>query len=185
MTPVIDSLDNTANSLDLAALSLVDLSNIMGLIFAGAGGITGPSSLNDVDIGSTINLSSLPQFNHGGFVNGFDRNIRTGIDSVLARVTPGEFVMKPSIVDRFGLDFFDHLNTTGNIKFNRPRNLSQVSEGGSGETNVEIRINNTGAPIDLAIQSTRRENNKIIINAIVGDARNSGPITKAIKKALR
>ncbi len=49
--------------------------------------------------------ASIPKFAEGGPVSGSGRP-----DSILARLSPGEYIIKADTVDRFGTHFFDMLN---------------------------------------------------------------------------
>ncbi len=55
-------------------------------------------------------LEAKHWLNKGGSV-GFPSGARNGVDSIRAMLTPGEYVISEPAVRRFGLDFFDKLNT--------------------------------------------------------------------------
>jgi hypothetical protein len=81
---------------------------------------------------------------------------------------PGEFVLRKAAVDRMGLDSAVKLNSTGDM---------------GGDVNIEVNIVNNGALISEEIISkrARRENGKIIVDVILEDIRNNGPIKQTIK----
>jgi hypothetical protein len=79
---------------------------------------------------------------------------------------PGEFVLRKPAVDRMGLDTAIRLNSTGNI---------------DNDVNVEVNVINNSSPVTPTIQQTRRENGKIVVDVILEDVRNNGPIRQAIR----
>ena len=65
-----------------------------------------------------LSFNLLP-FNDGGKVFDNDGNSsNNNVDSVLAMLTPGEFVMKKEAVDRLGEGFLASLNESGDKKEN-------------------------------------------------------------------
>jgi hypothetical protein len=66
-----------------------------------------------------------------------------------------------------GLDAAYKLNATGDV---------------GGDTNVEVNITNNGAPVNVAATpQIRRENGKIVLDIILEDIRNNGPIRQQIR----
>ena len=53
-----------------------------------------------------------------------------GTDSVMAALTPGEFVIKKSMVDKYGQDFFSALNSGGIQNFRNSLRGYRFAEGG-------------------------------------------------------
>jgi hypothetical protein len=88
-------------------------------------------------------------------------------DSVSALLEPGEFVLRKAAVEQMGLDAAYKLNATGDV---------------GGDTNVEVNITNNGAPVNVAATpQIRRENGKIVLDIILEDIRNNGPIRQQIR----
>jgi len=88
-------------------------------------------------------------------------------DRVKAILEPGEFVLRKQAVDRMGLDAAIRLNSTG--------------EAG-GDIDVEVNIVNNGTAQNvLSTPEVRRENGKIIVDIILDDLRNNGPIKRQIR----
>lgn len=87
-------------------------------------------------------------------------------DSVSAMLEPGEFVLRKQAVDRMGVDNAIRLNSTGDV----------------GNGDVEVNINNNGtSQTTVGTPEVRRENGKIIIDIILEDLRNNGPIKRQIR----
>jgi len=87
-------------------------------------------------------------------------------DSIPAMLQPGEFVLRKPAVDRMGVDTAVRLNSTGNV---------------DSDVNVEVNVINNSSPVTPTIQQTRRENGKIVVDVILEDVRNNGPIRQAIR----
>jgi hypothetical protein len=101
-----------------------------------------------------------PAFSSGGLVKG-------NKDSEISALEPGEFVLRKAAVDRMGLDTAYKLNATGDT---------------GGETNVEVNITNNGAPVNVSTSpQVRRENGKLVVDIILEDIRNNGPIRQQIR----
>ncbi len=91
-----------------------------------------------------------------------------GRDSIPALLEPGEFVLRKQAVDMMGLDNAIKLNSTGNA--------------GNGDIEVEVNINNNGtSQTAVGTPEVRRENGKIVVDIILEDLRNNGPINRQIR----
>ena len=91
----------------------------------------------------------------------------TARDSVSAMLEPGEFVLRKQAVDRMGLDNAIRLNSTGDT---------------GGDIEVEVNINNNGtSQTTVGTPEVRRENGKIVVDIILEDLRNNGPINRQIR----
>jgi hypothetical protein len=102
---------------------------------------------------------SPPAFSSGGLVK--------GRDSEMSALEPGEFVLRKAAVERMGLDSAYKLNATGDM---------------GGETNVEVNITNNGTPVNVSgSPQIRRENGKLVLDIILEDIRNNGPIRQQIR----
>ncbi len=101
---------------------------------------------------------SVGTYASGGFV---------GRDRVLSLLEPGEFVLKKTAVEKLGVDNALKLNATGNIN-------------SSGD--VQVNITNNGAPVEVAATpDVRRVNGKIVVDILLEDLRNNGPIKRQIR----
>jgi len=90
-----------------------------------------------------------------------------GRDSIPGMLEPGEFVLRKAAVERMGLDSAYKLNATGDM---------------GGETNVEVNITNNGTPVNVSgSPQIRRENGKLVLDIILEDIRNNGPIRQQIR----
>ncbi len=69
------------------------------------------------DLTSFFNNFKIRGFNTGGHVDSTSTSI-PGKDSILSALTPNEYVMKASVVKRFGKGFFDSLNNFRIPQFN-------------------------------------------------------------------
>jgi hypothetical protein len=104
--------------------------------------------------------SRFYQFASGGLVSGQR-------DSVSAMLEPGEFVLRKQAVDRMGVDSAIRLNSTGDA---------------GGDMDVEVNINNNGtSQTSVGTPEVRRENGKIVIDIILEDLRNNGPIKRQLR----
>lgn len=87
----------------------------------------------------------------GGRITGAGFGTPRGSDSVPAMLTPGEFVIRRSAVQRFGADFFSQLNRG----INPLAGMAPTASSGGGGFNVGT-INVTAAPGEKAEQSLPR-----------------------------
>jgi len=130
--------------------------------------------LNDPKIPNFVKPSYTAKNNStGGLVNALNTsanllgtNISGQRDSIPAMLEPGEFVLRKPAVDRMGLDTAIRLNSTGNVE---------------NDVNVEVNVINNSSPVTPTIQQTRRENGKIVVDVILEDIRNNGPIRQSLK----
>lgn len=91
-------------------------------------------------------------------------------DRVNAMLEPGEFVMRKHAVDQIGRDNLTEINSTGRVN--------------SG--NVEINIVNNGTAQEVeGVPVTRRDGDKLIVDVILRDLRNNGPVARKIKTGMR
>lgn len=114
-----------------------------------AGGFTGPAAMVTIPVfvaelvaivGSTIasaistlkkaEVTSAPRFATGGYVSG-----EKGVDKIPAWLTDGEYVIKRSKVQQYGVDFFDALN------FKSTPNSNHYANGGQVRTIVNQSTN--------------------------------------------
>jgi TP901 family phage tail tape measure protein len=77
-------------------------------------------------------------FNSGGYVNPTSSSV-PGKDSILSALTPDEYVMKASVVRKFGKGFFDSLNNFRIPQFNTGGLVEGGSSMISGEATETVR----------------------------------------------
>jgi hypothetical protein len=110
--------------------------------------------------------AGIPGFKDGGMVSG--KGTGTS-DSMLARISDGEYIVRNSSVDNVGLPTLDYINRNGALP--------------NGDTNVEVNITNNGQPVDVQGEpNVTIQDGKVIIDVILKDLRTNGPIRKTIKK---
>ena len=102
--------------------------------------------------------------NSGGQVGKNVAGAKKGMDSVLAALTPGEFVMQEPVVNQLGKDFFENLNKTGQIpQFNTGGMVgadSKPSEGGdtTSEFNATVNLNIGGENHETRMRRDEAQN---------------------------
>lgn len=108
----------------------------------------------------------IPGFAGGGLVSGPGTGIS---DSMLARLSDGEYVFRNSSVDNLGVPTLDYMNRTGEVP--------------KGDTNVEINITNNGQPVDVEGEpKIKFDGEKIVVDVVLKDLRSNGPIKRTLKK---
>lgn len=88
----------------------------------------------------------------GGRITGAGFGTPRGSDSVPAMLTPGEFVIRRSAVQRFGADFFSQLNRG----INPLAGMTPTATSGGGGLVINGGVNVTAAPGEKAEQSLPR-----------------------------
>ncbi|HQK38761.1 MAG TPA: hypothetical protein PLO52_01440 [Flavobacterium alvei] len=117
-------------------------------------------------------------------------------DSILARLSNGEFVMRAASVQKFGADFFHSLNKGLVPKFNIGGKVSKIKQNLSGiprlatgglvsqqsPVNVQV-INNSSQPVQA---KTNRiiDPSGTIIQIVLEDLKNNGPISQQFQGAF-
>lgn len=149
----------------------------LGSLFGGLGNIFAGGNFNGPN---TIQGPPAP-FATGGFVSGPGSSTS---DSILARLSNGEFVMSARAVQHWGSGMLDRMNQIG--KGFIPKNrygLPAFADGGAvaGSSGVSVNvINNSSQPVN-ARASTRFDGRQLIIDTFLEDARNNGPMSQNIQ----
>lgn len=90
-------------------------------------------------------------FNTGGFVNSTSDSVH-GKDSILSALTPNEYVMKASVVSKFGRGFFDSLNNFRIPQFNMGGSVGDIgSIRGS-----DLSTSTTRYALDLTLNGSKQ-----------------------------
>lgn len=89
-------------------------------------------------------------FNTGGFVNSTSDSV-PGKDSILSALTPNEYVMKASVVRKFGKGFFDSLNNFRVPQFNMGGIV-----GGIGGDDLAAPSTTTRYALDLTLNGSKQ-----------------------------
>lgn len=117
-------------------------------------------------------------FATGGYVSGPGSSMS---DSIPARLSNGEYVIRASAVKRVGVGFLDYINNLGTRSFKKRVEGSfadggSVSGGGQGNINVEIINNGTGKEAaDVNFDAER-----MVVSVILNDLSRNGSVSKAI-----
>lgn len=108
----------------------------------------------------------VPGYAGGGLVSGIGSNIS---DSITARLSDGEFVVRNSSVDKVGVDTLDYINRNGVLP--------------QGDTNVEVNITNNGSPVETeGTPQVTVVDGKVVVDVVLKDLRTNGPIKKSISR---
>lgn len=89
-------------------------------------------------VGSVAELATAPGFAHGGSVRGGGSGQS---DSILARLSNGEFVMREAAVNKFGTGFFDRLNRLRIPRFAEGGAVGAIPTSQTATDEVSISLN--------------------------------------------
>ena len=137
----------------------------------------GPSAPSSISAPSTgglqgFNMTADEDFDLSFAAGGIVRKMAAGgairpRDRVPALLEPGEFVMRRPAAKAIGGAALNHMNATG-------KTLTPP--------NIEVNLNNQGAPKNVSAAAPKVQGDKIIIDMITRDLRNNGPIKKSLRK---
>jgi hypothetical protein len=117
-----DAIKQMLVQLGAAILKAALFSAILSVISGGASNVAGGKSFMNL---FSPSMKSIFGFSNGGAVKGFSSGGMINgpgtstSDSILARLSKGEYIMNASTVSKFGTSFFDGLNSGMLPKFNR------------------------------------------------------------------
>ena len=148
-----------------------------GGLFSGIGNLFSGYTWDGMATGST--LSSLDTqasnfvaagaagFSSGGSVRRFAAGGYSGRDTVPSWLEPGEFVMRKSAEDSIGMHNLNRMNNLG---------------ANGAQPNVSVNVTNQGTPQDVQGKpSTRFDGQKMIIDVVLKDFANNGPIRQTLR----
>ena len=134
-------------------------------------------------------FTATPKASTGGFVQlatgGHVIGPGTGTsDSILARLSNGEFVMSAKAVKAFGVNTLHKMNELGKGFFSKSNyGFPSFATGGevNGSSGVVVNVvNNSSQPVN-ATASTRFDGRQLIVDAFLEDARVNGPMSQSIQ----
>ncbi|WP_375193120.1 hypothetical protein [Marinobacter sp.] len=96
--------------------------------------------------------AEAPGFARGGFIQGPGT---TTSDSILARLSKGEYVLRAAAVKKYGLDFLNQLNA-GRLQGFAAGGLVQAPSGGSTGTPVNLNLGGRQYPMNAAPETADR-----------------------------
>lgn len=107
-------------------------------------------------------------------------------DSIPARLSNGEYVIRAAAVRTYGAPFMEAINRLMFPRFPAAPTITAPSYGfasgglasGSGQPTdmpIEINIDNRGSPVSSSSARSRIEPDKLVIDILLEDARNGGP----------
>jgi hypothetical protein len=117
-----DAIKQMLVQLGAAILKAALFSAILSVISGGVSNVAGGKSFMDL---FSPSMKSIFGFSNGGAVKGFaSGGLINGpgsstSDSILARLSKGEYIMNAATVSKFGTSFFDNINSGMLPKFNR------------------------------------------------------------------
>ena len=141
----------------------------------GFGGVAG-GSMGGVSASGSGAFDAMERDDFQGFAEeasgGLVRKMAAGgavqsRDRVPALLEPGEFVIRRPSAKAIGGAALNQMNATG-------KNLTPP--------NIQVNLNNQGAPKNVQAAAPRVQGDKIIIDMITRDLRNNGPIKKSLRK---
>jgi hypothetical protein len=93
--------------------------------------------INGIDVsGATAPAPNTPGYARGGYIHGPGT---TTSDSILARLSRGEYVLRANAVKKYGLDFLNQINA-GRLPGYASGGLVQAPSGGSSGTPVNLNL---------------------------------------------
>jgi hypothetical protein len=112
------------------------------------------------------NFTDFYMLTNGGLV-GDNLSVSNSRDRAPALLEPGEFVLRKQAVDKLGIDNAIRLNSTGEV---------------DAQPNIEVNIINNGTSQTTVSEPViRKENGKLIVDVVLEDLKNNGPIKRQIK----
>lgn len=132
-------------------------------------------------------------FSQGGLVPGFAtgghvRGPGSGTsDSIIARLSNGEFVSDAKTVQHFGVDFFENLKrmARGGVPISPKGSIPGFADGGivqNASQAPQVVIENRGTPSEVV--DTKYDPKSAVLTVILDDLSKNGPASKAIQSTF-
>lgn len=172
-TSIIDGTKTMSQAFeDMAKNILNDLIRIM---------IQAQITKSIMSAGFTSGTGGVAGFASGGYVHGAGSSTS---DSIPARLSNGEFVVRASAVDKVGVGFLNYINNLGS-KTSRITMPNEFANGGmvstgSGQVGVEIINNGSGKEVTEASYDPKN----MVVTVIIDDIVRNGPISKNISSTF-
>lgn len=181
---MIDSMIADLTRLILQQSIMQGLSGLFGNVFGPSGGV--PTAGAAVATGGFFNGRGIThRFAEGGMVNGPGSGTS---DSILARLSNGEFVSDAKTTSFFGPEFFVNLKRMARSG-SRPSpftngipafaNGGMVSGAGMGDTRIVIQ--NSGSPKNAKNVTTEQDAQGTVVNIILEDIQKNGSVAKSLQ----
>lgn len=133
-------------------------------------------------IGSFAAATSVRGYAEGGFISGPGTGTS---DSIVARLSNGEFVNDAKTVRHFGKGFFENLKSVarGGVPVSPRGSLPGYADGGMVSSGgPQVVIENKGSPKQVTSQSF--DANGAVLTVIIDDLGKNGPVSKAIQNTF-
>lgn len=142
--------------------------------------ISGMGSVNS-SAGSLAQIGYIPTagFAEGGYVSGAGTGTS---DSIMARLSNGEFVMTAASVKKYGAGFFDRLNSLSRSGAQSSSKIGHFADGGlvsSSQQAPQVVLENKGS--EKQVTRTEFDPATSITTVFLEDVSKNGPMSKAIQ----
>ena len=129
-------------------------------------------------------VGSVPAFATGGFVRGAGTGTS---DSILARLSNGEFVTDAKTVTHFGVEFFQNLKrmARGGVPISPRSSIPNFADGGlvsSSSQAPQVVIENRGTPSEVV--GSEFDPRTAVLTVIIDDLSKNGPASKAMQSTF-
>lgn len=131
--------------------------------------------------GFTSGAGGIQGFASGGYVHGAGSSTS---DSIPARLSNGEFVVRASSVDKVGVGFLNYINSLGS-KTSKIKMPNEFANGGavsssSGQIGVEIINNGSGKEVAEASYDPKT----MVVSVVLEDLNKNGPLAKGLSSTF-
>lgn len=131
--------------------------------------------------GFTSGAGGIQGFASGGYVHGAGSSTS---DSIPARLSNGEFVVRASSVDKVGVGFLNYINSLGS-KTSKIKMPNEFANGGvvsssSSQIGVEIINNGSGKEVTEASYDPKT----MVVSVVLEDLNKNGPLAKGLSSTF-
>lgn len=135
-------------------------------------------------IGAFASATQIKGFATGGYVSGPGTGTS---DSIMARLSNGEFVTDAKTVRHFGIGFFENLKSlaSGGVPFKRASSVPAFADGGmvtSPSQAPQVIIENKGTP--SRVTDTSYDAESAVLTVVIDDIGKNGPLSKAMQNTF-